>query len=111
MDFVANQLSGGAKFRVLAVADALTMESLAIAVAKSLRGEHLVSTPNRIAIWLSAPKYLSIHNGGEFSGRLPDIWAYHNRAKVDFSRPSTPTDECQVVKCNGSSRNACLNLH
>ncbi len=50
-------------------------------------------------------------NGGEFSGRLLDLWAYHHEVRIDFSRPGKPVDNCFVETFNGSLRDECLNVH
>lgn len=49
MDFVADQLADGSKFRSLTIVDVYTREALAIEVGASLRGEHVVATLNRLA--------------------------------------------------------------
>jgi putative transposase len=54
---------------------------------------------------------LFVDNGSEFSGRLLDLWAYHCKTRIDFSRPGKPTDNCYVETFNGSLRDECLNLH
>ncbi|WP_423191539.1 hypothetical protein [Burkholderia contaminans] len=64
--------------------DVVTKESLAIEVGQRLKGEHVVSALNRIAVRRGAPRHLFIDNDREFSGRLLDMWAYHYRAKIDF---------------------------
>lgn len=52
-----------------------------------------------------------VDNGGERSGQLLDLWAYHHKAKIDFSRPGKPTDNCFIETFNGSLRDECLNVH
>ncbi len=37
-----------------------------------------------------------IDNGSEFTSRIMDLWAYHNRVQIDFSRPGKPTDNAHV---------------
>ncbi|WP_422393410.1 IS3 family transposase [Mycetohabitans endofungorum] len=111
MDFVADQLADGSKFRTLTIVDVFTKEALAIEVGQRLKGEHVVSALNRIAARRGAPRHLFVDNGSEFSARLLDMWAYHHRAKVDFSRPGKPTDNCHIETFNGSFRDECLNLH
>lgn len=111
MDFVAEQLADGSKFRTLTIVDVFTKEALAIEVGQRLKGEHVVSALNRIAARRGAPRHLFVDNGSEFSARLLDMWAYHHRAKVDFSRPGKPTDNCHIETFNGSFRDECLNLH
>lgn len=57
-----------------------------------------------------APKYLFADNGGEFTGRLVDLWAYHQGVRIDFSRPGKPTDKAYIETFNGSFVDECLNL-
>ncbi|MBU9641770.1 DDE-type integrase/transposase/recombinase [Burkholderia gladioli] len=97
MDFVADQLADGSKFHTLTVVDVFTKEALAIEVGQRLKGEHAVSALNRIAARRGALRHVFVDNGSEFSGRLLDMWAYHHQAKIDFSRPGKPTDNCQLV--------------
>nr|WP_085963616.1 IS3 family transposase [Burkholderia gladioli] len=111
MDFVADQLADGSKFRTLTVVDVFTKEALAIEVGQRLKGEHVVSALNRIVARRGAPRHVFVDNGSEFSGRLLDMWAYHHQAKIDFSRPGKPTDNCHIETFNGSFRDECLNLH
>jgi putative transposase len=111
LDFVADQLADGTRFRALTVVDVFTREALAIDVGQRLAGEHVVATLNRVAATRGAPKYLFADNGSEFSGRLLDLWAYHAKTRIDFSRPGKPTDNCYVETFNGSLRDECLNVH
>ena len=111
LDFVSDQLANGERFRALTVVDVFSREALAIEVGRNLRGEHVVAVLNRLAAQRQAPKYLFVDNGSEFSGRLLDLWAYHCNARIDFSRPGKPTDNCYVETFNGSLRDECLNVH
>ena len=111
LDFVADQLANGTRFRALTVVDIFTREALAIEVGQRLAGEHVVNVLNRLVAQRRAPRYLFVDNGSEFSGRLLDLWAYHCKARIDFSRPGKPTDNCYVETFNGSLRDECLNLH
>ena len=111
LDFVADQLVDGTRFRALTVVDVFSREALAIEVGPRLRSEHVVAVLNRLSAQRRAPKYLSVDNGGEFSGRLVDLWAYHHTVKIDFNRPGKPTDNCYVETFNGSYRDECLNVH
>lgn len=111
MDFVSDQLSNGTKFRTLTIVDVFSREALAIEVGQRLGGEHVVAALNRLSAQRQTPKYLFVDNGSEFSGRLLDLGAYHHQARIDFSRPGKPTDNCYVEMFNGSFRDECLNLH
>jgi len=111
LDFVADQLADGRKFRALTVVDVYTREALAIEIGSRLRGEHVVATLDRIALQRRKPHYLFVDNGSEFSGRLLNLWAYHHKVRIDFSRPGKPTDNCYMETFNGSLRDECLNVH
>jgi len=111
LDFVSDQLADGTRFRALTVVDVFSREALAIEVGQRLGGEHVVAVLNRLAAQRQAPKYLFVDNGSEFSGRLLDLWAYHCKTRIDFSRPGKPTDNCYVETFNGSLRDECLNVH
>ena len=108
---MSDQLANGMRFRALTVVDIFTREALAIEVGQRLGGEHVVAVLNRLVAQRRAPKYLFVDNGSEFSGRLLDLWAYHCKTQIDFSRPGKPTDNCYVETFNGSLRDECLNLH
>jgi len=111
LDFVADQLSNGQKFRALTVLDVFSREALAIQVGQRLRGEHVVEVLNRLVRRRGAPKYLFTDNGAEFTGHLVDLWAYHHGTRIDFSRPGKPTDNAHIETFNGSLRDECLNVH
>ena len=40
-----------------------------------------------------------------------DLWAYHNRVQVDFSRPGKPTDNAHMESFNGTFRAEWLDVH
>ena len=111
MDFVADQLVAGTRFRALTIVDVYTREALDIVVGQRLRAEHVVDACNRLVAERGAPVRIVVDNGSEFSGRLFDLWAYHRKAAIDFIRPGKPTDNCFVQSFNGSLRDECLNVH
>lgn len=111
LDFVADQLANGARFRTLTIIDVFSKEALAIEVGQRLGGEHVLAALNRLAAQRKAPQYLFVDNGIEFAGRLLNLWAYHHQTRIDFSRPGKPTDNGHVESFNGSFRDECLNLH
>jgi len=111
MDFVADQLTNGQRFRALTIVDVFSREALAIKVDQRLRGEHVVEVCNQLVAQRRAPKRIFVDNGSEFSGRLLDLWAYHHGVRIDFSRPGKPTDNCFIETFNGSLRDECLNVH
>jgi putative transposase len=111
LDFVADQLADGRRFRALTVVDVYTRESLAIEPGQSLKGEDVVRVLQRIRKDRGGPKRLFCDNGSEFSSRVLDLWAYQNGVKIDFSRPGKPTDNGHIESFNGTFRDECLNTH
>ena len=111
MDFVADQLQDGTRFRSLTIVDVYTREAVAIAVGQSLKGDDVVRTLNQLKFSRGVPKVLFCDNGSEFTSHAMDLWAYQNGAKIDFSRPGKPTDNAFVESFNGTFRSECLNIH
>jgi putative transposase len=111
LDFVADQLADGRRFRALTIMDVFTRESLAIEVGQRLKGEDVVSTLNQIRQKRGVPKFLYCDNGSEFTSQIMDLWAYHNQVRIDFSRPGKPTDNAHVESFNGTLRAECLDAH
>ena len=111
LDFVADQLADGRRFRTLTVLDVFTRESLAIEVGQSLKGEDVVTALNQIGQKRGTPKVLFCDNGSEFTSQRMDLWAYHNQVRIDFSRPGKPTDNAYVESFNGTLRAECLDVH
>ncbi len=83
LDFVADQLADGRRFRALTVLDVFTRECLAIEAGKSLRGEHVVEVLNQILRFRETPKKLFCDNGSEFTSQLMDLWAYQHQVKIE----------------------------
>ena len=112
MDFVADQLFDGRRFRALTVVDNWSRKCLAIHVGQSIKGsdvkqvmEHICSQYKRV------PARIQVDNGSEFISKILDQWAYENQVTLDFSRPGKPTDNPYIESFNGSFRDECLNLH
>ncbi len=111
LDFIADQLVDGRRFRALTVVDIYTRESLAIEPGQSMKGEDVVMVLNRILLQRGSPKVLFCDNGSEFTSQAMDLWAYRNGVRIDFSRPGKPTDNAFVESFNGTLRTECLDAH
>ena len=111
MDFVADQLADGSRFRSLTVVDIYTRECLAIESGQRLKGEDVVMVLNRIKLHRGVPKMLFCDNGSEFSSQAMDLWAYKSGVRIAFSRPGKPTDNAFVESFNGTFRAECLDAH
>ena len=96
LDFVHHKLVNGHTFRALTVIDIHTREALAIEIGPRLRRAHVVDVLNRLARRREAPDRLLADNDSEFTGHMVDLWAYHHKVRIDFSRPGRPTDNAFI---------------
>ncbi len=111
LDFMSDQLSNGQRFRVLTIVDVFTREALAIKIGQRLKAPDVVEALSHIITKRGTPERLFCDNGSEFSGQVLDLWAYHHRVHIDFSRPGKPTDNAFIETFNGRLRDECLNVH
>ena len=87
MDFMADTLADGRRFRTLNIVDDFTRECVAIEVDGSLPGARVVRVLERLAATIGLPSVIVSDNGPEFSGRTLDAWAYRYRIELRFIRP------------------------
>ena len=112
MDFVADQLFDGRKFRSLTIVENFSRKCLAIQVGQSIKGMDVVEVMERIRQENGAtPQRIQVDNGSEFVSKALDKWAYDNKVTLDFSRPGKPTDNPYIESFNGSFRDECLNVN
>jgi len=111
MDFMADQLFQGQRFRILTLVDNFSRESLALRAAQRFRGDDVVKVLETVTAERGAPRTIRVDNGPEFISKSLDWWAYFNRVKLDFSRPGKPTDNAFIESFNGKFRQECLNQH
>jgi putative transposase len=112
MDFVANALFDGRRFRALTLVDNFSRECLAIEVGQSLKAEDVVCVMERMKLCRGIlPKRIKVDNGSEFISKASDKWAYENVVMLDFSRPGKPTDNVFIESFNGSFGDEFLNVN
>ena len=110
MDFMADQLYSGRRFRLLTLVDNFSRESLAIEAGQRLTGDDVVRVLERVRHDRGTPQSIRVDNGPEFISRSLDLW-YWNHVKLDFSRPGKPTDNAFIESFNGTVREECLNQY
>ncbi len=110
MDFVSDRFSNGLWFRVLTVLDQFTKEGLCTHADRRQTGKKVVEQLDRLVAERGAPESITIDNGGEFTGRDMENWAYANGVKLDFIRPGKPVQNGFIESFNGRLRDECLNL-
>jgi len=103
MDFMADRLESGHRFRLLTLVDHFSRVSPALAAGVSLTGRHVVEVLDRIPKD-KLPKVIQVDNGPEFISRTLEAWAYRNGVVLDFSRPGKPTDNAPIESFNARLR-------
>jgi putative transposase len=111
MDFMADQLVGGQRFRLLTLVDNHSRESLAVEVGQRLTGDDVIRGLEQVTAQRGKPKSIRVDNGPECISRCLDLWASFNGVKLDFSRPGKPADNAVIESFSGRRRDECLNQH
>ena len=109
MDFAADTIVTGRRFRAFAVIDDYSRECPAIEVDTSLGGARVVGVLDRLADTRGLPEVITMDNGPEFAGRALDEWAYRRGVRLNFIRPGKPIDNAFAESFIGRLRDECLN--
>ena len=109
MDFVADTLLDGRRFRALTVVDNYSRHSQLIEPDFTLTGTKVVAALERVAKRSGYPKMITVDNGSEFASKAVDAWAFEHGIKLDFIRPGKPVENAVIESFNGRFRDECLN--
>ena len=94
----------GRAFRILTVIDQWSRESVSLEAHFRLTGRCVGQALDQAASMRGWPKTITVDNGTEFTSKALDEWAWRRGVKLDYTRPSKPTD-------NGRLRDEFLNVH
>ncbi|MGH8055660.1 MAG: IS3 family transposase [Candidatus Entotheonellia bacterium] len=111
MDFVADTLLDGRRFRALTVVDNYSRHSQLIEPDFTLTGTKVVAALERVAKRSGYPQMITVDNGSEFASKALDAWAYAHTVKLDFIRPGKPVENAVIESFNGRFRDECLNAN
>ena len=111
MDFVADQLINGRRFRVLNVPDNFNRELVGQLVAFSISGERVARFLSSLGGTRALPERIVVDNGTEFTSKAMFEWTEDNGTKLQFIQPGKPTQNAFVESINGKFSNECLNQH
>jgi len=110
MDFVAERLEDGRKFRILTVVDQFTRECVALHAKPRLQGMDVAEALNGALRERGKPLSITVDNGSEFAGKVMDAWADLHQVQLAFIRPGKPTENAFIESFNGRLRQECLNV-
>jgi putative transposase len=111
LDFLADQLGNGMRFRILAVIDDCSRECLAAIVDTSLPGQRVVRELDRLVALRGCPAAMVSDNGTELTGNAVLRWAQDRGVAWHSIAPGKPMQNGLVESFNGRLRAECLNEH
>ncbi len=109
IDFVADSIVTGRRFRALVIVDDYSRECPAIEVDTSLGGSRVVQVLERLAETKGLPEVITMDNGPEFASKALDEWAYRHGVRLNFIRPGKPIENAYAESFIGRLRDECLN--
>lgn len=110
LDFVADALSDGRRFRILCIVDDFSRECLATVVDTSLGGVRVVRELERLASERTLPHIVVSDNGTELTSGAVLRWAT-GRLAWHYIEPGKPVQNAFVESFNSKLRDECLNEH
>lgn len=108
MDFVADTLLEGRRFRALTVVDNYSRHSHIIEPDFTLTGTKVGTALERVAKRRGYPHMITVDNGSELTSKALDAWAYAHGGQLDFIRPGKPVENAVIESCNERFRDECL---
>lgn len=90
LDFVADQMTDGRRFRILAIVDDCTRECLALVADTSLSGVRVARELDRLLAERGRPKMIVSDNGSELTSNAILAWADAARIEWHYIAPGKP---------------------
>jgi putative transposase len=110
LDFVADTLSDGRRFRILCIVDDFSRECLATVVDTSLGGVRVVRELERLVQERGAPQTVVSDNGSELTSVAVLRWTAE-RVEWHYIQPGKPIQNAFIESFNSRLRDECLNEH
>lgn len=109
LDFVADVLSWGRRFRVLAIVDDFTREALTLVADTSIGGHRVVRELDALIAQRGRPATIVSDNGTELTSRAVLDWTNRTGVEWHYIAPGKPVQNAFVESFNGRFRDECLN--
>jgi putative transposase len=97
LDFVADQMTDGRRFRILIVVDDCTRECLALAADTSLSGARVARELDGIVGWRGRPASVVSDNGTELTSNAVLAWADRSGVAWHYIMPGKPQHAWQAT--------------
>ena len=110
LDFVADTLSNGRRFRMLCIVDDFSRECLTTVVDTSLSGVRVVRELEQLIRTRGTPKLMVSDNGTELTSGAVLRWV-PGRVAWHYIEPGKPVQNAFIESFNRRLRDECLNEH
>jgi len=111
LDFMADSLWNGRKYRILNVLDDYNREVLSIDTDTSIPALRVIRVLEQLKDVRGLPEMIRVDNGPEFISQKLDYWCKDNKVQLVFIQPGKPTQNGYVERFNGSIRKELLNAY
>ncbi len=111
LDFLSDVFEPGRRFRILAVIDDCTSESLALVADTSLSGQRVARELDSLIRIYGKPVSIASDNGTELNNRAILEWQNKTGIAWHYIAPGRPTDNGFIEAFNSKFRAECLNAH
>lgn len=109
IDFTADQLVDGRRFRTFNAVDNFSRECLCIDVEHAFPSKAVTLVLDRVIATRGKPNLIRLDNGTEFTANHFDAWAFTRGIQLDFIAPGKPMQNGFIESFNGRFRDECLN--
>ena len=109
LDFVADQMTDGRRFRILEVFDDCTRECLALVADTSISGQRVARELDAIIAWRGRPASIVSDNGTELTSNAILEWADERQVGWHYIAPGKPQQNGFSESFNGRLRDELLN--
>jgi len=109
LDFVADQLVSGRRFRILAIFDVCTRRCLAAIADFSLSGKRVARELDRLIAVHGKPGTIGSDNGTELTSNAILTWTADSRVDWHYIDPGKPAQNAFIESFNGRLRDEFLN--
>lgn len=111
MDFMADSLMNGRRFRVLNIIDDYNREILRIEPYFSITAARVVSIINRLVRENRKPLAIRVDNGPEFIAEVLKTWCNEKGIDLQFTQPGRPMQNGFIERFNRSYRQDVLDAN
>ena len=109
LDFVADSLACGRRFRILTIVDDFSRECLALVADTSLSGARVARELDALIGRRGLPLMVVSDNGTELTSSAVLRWSQERRVEWHYIAPGKPMQNGFIESFNGRLRDECLN--